>query len=263
MAQVTYTREIDEAFAGLKADAGFDRVESFLAIEAVDFGLGLVRSDDLAVGNGNTQKARVPKLNNIVITDSAGTFTAGNIIYTVNGVAVDEAFVTDKDTTMANLAASIQALASVLTAVYSSGANTITVVAADDVGLVIVTDLTGITGTMTIASNVSTSNDTIVRGISLQTHKSNRFLPPVDADNNTFTAEGYVAKEAMSTLRKGLVWGVVFGAVTEDTAVFISTAVITAGQFTGTSTNNIAVPTATFRSTTTAAGIAKIEINIP
>jgi len=46
MSQLSYNIDQPEAFAGLKADAGFDRVESFLAEGAIGFGLGLIEGTD-------------------------------------------------------------------------------------------------------------------------------------------------------------------------------------------------------------------------
>jgi len=85
------------------------------------------------------------------ITDDAGTYTAGSITITVNGTQIVEAFDTDKDTTLGNLATSIQALPSITTAVYSSVAHTIVITpATDEVVAVTELDVSAITGTMTV-----------------------------------------------------------------------------------------------------------------
>ena len=83
------------------------------------------------------------------ITDNAGTFTAGDIVVTVNGTEITESFATDKDTTMTALAASIQALADVSTAVYSAVGHTIIITPVSTAVLGVSVDVTGITGTMT------------------------------------------------------------------------------------------------------------------
>ncbi len=46
MSQESYNIDQPEAFAGLKGDAGFDRVESFLAEGEIAFGLGLIEGTD-------------------------------------------------------------------------------------------------------------------------------------------------------------------------------------------------------------------------
>lgn len=92
-----------------------------------------------------------------VLTDDAGTYTAGDISLDINGTTITESFDTDKDTTLTNLAATIQALASVSTAVYAAGSHTITItpIATAAIGITNI-DLTGITGTM-VAIAVTTT----------------------------------------------------------------------------------------------------------
>jgi len=46
-AQTSYDRNSEIAFAGMKTDAGFDRVESYLAEGAIPFGNGVVKGTDL------------------------------------------------------------------------------------------------------------------------------------------------------------------------------------------------------------------------
>lgn len=92
-----------------------------------------------------------------ILTDNAGSFTAGTIKTTVNGTLVSTAFGVDKDTTLTAHAAAIQALTSVVTAVYNAGAHTITITPDTGYMLGIVPDTTLITGTMTWAL---TSNGT-------------------------------------------------------------------------------------------------------
>lgn len=103
-----------------------------------------------------------------VITDDAGTYTAGDIVLKVNGTTITESFDTDKDTTLTALAASIQALADVSTAVYSSVAHTITVtpIATSYVGITDI-DLTGITGTMAsmVVTTTGSATETITNAL--------------------------------------------------------------------------------------------------
>lgn len=96
-----------------------------------------------------------------VLTDDAGTYTAGSISLKVNGTTVTEAYDTDKDTTLTNLAATIQALADISTAVYSSVAHTITItpIATSYAGITDI-DLTGITGTMAAIAVTTTGSAT-------------------------------------------------------------------------------------------------------
>jgi len=256
MPQLAYNQEMSEAFAGLLSDSRFHEIESKIALEAISFGFGLCATQ-ANPANG----VKLPDTNNVVITDDAGTYTAGDIVVTVNGTDVTESFDTDKNTTMTALAASIQALATVSTAAYVAGSHTITIVAANDVDLTVTVDVSGITGTMTISSIVGTCLD-LVRGIAVHSHIANNTLPTIGA--STFEAAGYVANDAVSVLRKGQVWVEVADAVVIDTPVYLITAGANKGKLTDSSSSpNILVPSAVFRSATSAAGIAKVDINLP
>lgn len=94
-----------------------------------------------------------------IITDDAGTYTAGNITVTINGTPIVETYDTDKDTTLTNLAASIQADANVLTAVYNSVGHTITITPVVGTLLAVTVDLSAITGTMTMSLSSTATED--------------------------------------------------------------------------------------------------------
>jgi hypothetical protein len=98
-------------------------------------------------------------LGNKVITDDAGTWTAGTAKVTVNGVEASAAWITDKNTSMTALATAIQALDGVATATYSSGSHTITIVPDSGVLLAVSSNITGITGTMTFALSAVATED--------------------------------------------------------------------------------------------------------
>lgn len=93
------------------------------------------------------------------LTDDAGTYTAGSIGVMVNGTAIVQTYDTDKDTTLTALAAQIQAHAAVLTAVYTAGSHTIVITPNTDYVLSISYDLSGITGTMTMALTSTGTED--------------------------------------------------------------------------------------------------------
>ncbi len=164
MGQTNYDRDQAAGKPGLKVDSRFDHVVSRAANEVMPFGVVAV---DVAA---DAERAKLPGANSVVITDDGGTYTAGNIVAVVNGVTITEAFDTDKATTLGNLAASIQALAFITSAVYAGGSDTITIVAADDVRLAVSVDVSGITGTMTISSIVYALTDAIV-GLTLDQAK--------------------------------------------------------------------------------------------
>lgn len=87
----------------------------------------------------------------VIITDDAGTWTAGDAVVDVNGTPYTQSFDTDKDTSMTALAAQLQGDSNVLTAVYNSTAHTITITPNLGKQLFVESDLSGITGTMTFS----------------------------------------------------------------------------------------------------------------
>jgi hypothetical protein len=98
----------------------------------------------------------------VVLTDNAGTYTAGNISAVVNGTTVTTIYTTNKDTTLTAFALAIQtARADVITsATYSSTTHKITVVANGTEKLTITVSVASITGAMTVA--VAVKNPTTV-----------------------------------------------------------------------------------------------------
>lgn len=94
-----------------------------------------------------------------ILTDDDGTYTAGSFKFTINGGTEQTVtYTVDKTTTMTAVAAAMQALTEIATAVYSSGAHTITITPAVGYVVGVEVDISGITGTM--ASIVITSGAT-------------------------------------------------------------------------------------------------------
>jgi hypothetical protein len=87
----------------------------------------------------------------VILTDDAGTWTAGDAALNLNGTNYVQSFSTDKDTSMTAWAAAIEADANVDSAVYDNGAHTITITPVPGAALSCLLDLHLITGTMTIA----------------------------------------------------------------------------------------------------------------
>jgi hypothetical protein len=86
----------------------------------------------------------------ITILDDAGAFTAGHIHVSINGTEYTQNFSSDKNTTMTALAAQLAANAETDTAVYSSGAHTIVITPLIGKQLYITSDVSGVTGGMTV-----------------------------------------------------------------------------------------------------------------
>lgn len=100
-----------------------------------------------------------------ILTDNAGTFTAGTIKVTVNDEEVSQAFATSKDATLTDLASAIQDLDTVQSAVYDNTEHTITITPVAGTVLKITTNLTSVTGTITMALSSDTASETYVDGL--------------------------------------------------------------------------------------------------
>jgi len=157
VAQTDYSQDMRVAQIGQRVDARPSDIVSGAPDEVMPFGLVAVQD---AV---DPEKVRLPAANSVVVTDDGGTFTAGTISATINGVTVSAAFDTDKATSMAALATAIEALAFIASADYAAGSDTITVVAEAGVGIdTLSVDVSGITGDMTIASYAAALSDTVL-----------------------------------------------------------------------------------------------------
>lgn len=156
MPQTDYAQAVPAGRAGMPYDSPNRRV-SGAADETIGFGLAVVaKSDDRGV-------AKLPRANQCVILDDGGTYTAGDMPVTINGVSLTVTYDTDKATMMAAIATAIEALSFVLSATYVGGSNTITIIGQPDVDIWGVTlDVSGITGNMTITSYTYTNTNALL-----------------------------------------------------------------------------------------------------
>jgi len=129
---------------------------------------GVLSPEYLAIQAAFSQSPRVPSVklgnqtSNKIITDNAGTYTAGSILVTINGTIFTQVYSATKAGTLGALAVQIAAHVAVDTCTYNDGEHTITIV--PNAGyLLSVTDitLTGITGTMTMALSSVTPTESI------------------------------------------------------------------------------------------------------
>lgn len=254
MSQLTYG-DIGPAFAGLQADSGHKDIRTFNTDEDIDVGLGVMKYA------GVDEKARLPKVDQAVVTENAGTYTAGDIVVTIDYTdgtqdIVTESFDTDKATTLGNLATSIAALTKITSAAYS--APDLTIVAAE-IGITVTIDVSGITGTMTITGTVYTSTDVAgdFRGVTVHTH--------------TLSEQGYVyeANGPMNVMTKGRIYVLVEEAVTADSPVYLrvqaGTATQLPGQFRASADSGkaIALPALKYTKGAGAGEFAVLELNLP
>ncbi len=210
MTQLSYAQEFAIAQAGLLADSMFSDKISMRAEEVIPFGLGLIKS----VGADNV--VRRPLRNVCTILDDAGTFSSGAFVTTINGTPISVAWGTDADTTLTAVAAAIQALTFILTAVRSNANNTIIITAEENIDLVVGT-ISGLLGGMTITSQLYTVTDTFL-GISVKTgdiEQGNRLLDINDQSVITFENDALNTSDTVTVTVNGTALTVVTYATSE------------------------------------------------
>lgn len=242
MAQTSYSIDHPVSYAGMKADSGDDRVESFIAEETIPFGRGVTAEA------ANVTSVRLAGKDNCDALYDADFVTGNSIAFSVNGTAITPVvFATDHATTFAALIAAIDGLTGV-TAVAGTGRHVL--VEMEDGSTITCTSV--VTGGASQAGVTFTySADDTFRGVSVATQKEQ------DSSGNV----QYVANEAVSVMRQGVIWVETSKAVNADSAAYVDmTGAI--GKFTDASSGNIATG-GVFRSTVAAAGLAKLEVNLP
>lgn len=255
MSQTSYNQTYAKGYEGMLADSRIKIVETYQATEALKPGRAVVKV------YGEENQCRLPAETQSVILDSAGTFTAGDIVTTVNGTEITTAFDTDKDTTMTAHAAAIQAgVADVYSAVYASGAHTITI-KTRNTAVVATVDVSGITGTMTITSVTASSLDVAadVRGLAVNPGN-------IEQDANGLVT--YAATDAVSVLTQGALYVLPEETVTPDSAVYVrmqANGTKLPGMFGASSDSGkcVLLPGARWVEGGTTTTVAKLVINLP
>ena len=92
----------------------------------------------------------------LIFTDDEGTWTAGDVVYSINGTDYTQSFSSDKDTSMEALAVQLAADANVNTAIYNLGAHTITCTPIIGKQLYGEADVSDVTGTMAAVAITTT-----------------------------------------------------------------------------------------------------------
>jgi hypothetical protein len=255
MSQTSYSQTFVKGKEGMKADSRRAIPTTLLAAVTIPLARGVFKM------YGQEQRCRLPVENQSVILDDAGTFTAGNIVTTVNDTAITTTFGTNKATTMTAHAAAIQAgVTDVYSAVYSDGSHTITI-KSRNTSLVVTVSVAGITGTMTITSITATSLDVIAdfRGAAL------------DPGTLVQDANGLcqmVAGDAINVMEQGAIYLYPEEAVTSDDDVYVriqANGVKLPGMF-GTSADSgkcIAVTGAKWAEGGSTTVLAKLVLNLP
>lgn len=247
MSQTSYDRNFDEAYAGMKADSGFDRVESFQARTAVPFGRGV------SAETGDVNEVQIPVYDRSQIVWDGDFVTSNKITVTVNGESTGEVdFDTDHATTVEAVRAAIEALSTVDTATRTDTGGDDRTIMIEKKG----TSLnSGVTETVTggagqASGTITYNNDDIFRGISVHTHEM-----PVSSSAQ------YEATEAVNVMRQGTVWVETSKAVDADSDAYVDISEEN-GKFTDASSGNMTT-SGKFRSSVASAGLAKLEVNLP
>jgi hypothetical protein len=89
-----------------------------------------------------------------ILTDNAGTWTAGDVVVVINGTTYTESYSGSKSASMTALASQLTTDANVSLAVYLSELNRIVIIPENRVVLTVTYDLSGITGTMSFVKTI-------------------------------------------------------------------------------------------------------------
>jgi len=241
MSQLSYNIDMSESFAGLKADAEFDKVITRMADGEINFGRACCSE------TGDAVEVRYAKKDVASLVYDADIVTANSVIVTVNGVSTAAVvFDTDHDTTMDALLAAVSGLSTVSSASLTDGSGDNRTIRIEAIGTAIVVSTAVTLGATQATGTPTYSSDDLFRGVSVHIH----------------TEDGkYLDTEPVSVMTKGVIWVDASVAVTVDDDAYVDV-VDGTGKFTNVSSGNIATG-GKFMKTTSAAGLTKLEINRP
>ena len=264
MPQTSVNLNQNKAIVGMLADAGRHYVESRdAAALPISYGVGVMR----ALGLGKSCK--LPTNNQLVLTDNAGTFTAGSISTTlVHGSTpstdvITTSWISSKDATLtAHAAAILAAIPDAYSCVYSASAHTITLVMSSED---IVTGVTTITGgaydTATETPAVSTADTAAnIEGVAVMDHNREQQL--------VTGLTQYAVNEPVNVLRQGNVYVTVEEAVTPDDSVYlrlVTSGAAIRGNFAkgAHSSQCVALTGFRFADSSDTNNVVKLEVNLP
>jgi hypothetical protein len=232
------------AIAGLKADSGSSRVESWAAAEQIAFGKPCFAYQG---GDVDSEKKVYNLINDVSKIVFDGDFvTSNSITITVNGAAAAAVtFDNDHDDTADLVVAAVSALTGVECALDPADTNNRTfLIRTIGTACVASEAITGGSGQVT--GTVTNQTSMVFVGISLHTQKN----------TNVVNQSRYETNEAVSVLYKGIVWASTGAAVNSEDDAYLS---LSTGLFTATTTDMDL--DCKFRSTTSGAGLVKIEVN--
>lgn len=246
MPQLSYSETMAEGYEGMKADSGFDRVESFAAEElTADEGMPFGRF--LVAGTNKAKQVKLPQGDVAVLTFDANFITGNTIDLDVNGASIAQVTFTTSHANTATLLVAAIALLSGVTCTVDTTGRIYTITVEDETALV--ENVVVASGSTQAGSVTSYSTNDVLRGISIHQHTENG---------------KYNDGETVSTLRKGVVLMTATEAIAIDSVLYaVVAAGVTNGQAAVTVGANL-LTTAVARSAAAAAGdIIKVEIDLP
>lgn len=250
--QTSYTTEMAIGIAGMLADAGSNDVLSRAASGAVPIGVGLARHQATP-----DSKTRVPKKNYATLAFSADLVTSNSIVVTLNGTALAAVpFATDHLTTMNNIAAAIDAVASIGPVTVGGASNRSIFITGVDIDVTVSAVVTGGASQATASSTYATAD--VFQGVSL-----------VPTYEQAAGVVQYDDTKTVNVMTKGRVLVKVEEAVTPTSKVFvrhtINGANVPGGFRASIDTDKAFEITsgARYLSSASAGGLAVLEVNLP
>lgn len=251
---IKYQNELDVAINGQIANLQDSVIKTRNAQQAIGFGKAVVKGT-----TGGTDVKNIFK-DKVSVTYSADFVASNSIPMTVNGVAITPVvYATSHAATFAALIAAIDALSGV-SCVAGTGRE-ILITIDDAASNITVSDyaVTGGSGQPTLT--IAYTSTAVFEGVSVLRHGQ-----PVTVGGN----DQYEINDAVNVMTRGCIWVYVVATVAYgDDAYAFNDKAYTAnqGQFTNSSSGNLAVSSGKFRSaaagTTSTPVLALLELNLP
>lgn len=259
MSQTSYSINSARAFRGMKADSRFDHVEGgLIAAEAIQLGLGVVKN----IGEDN--QCRLPAANQGKLVFDADIVTGNNIDLDINGDAITTVpFNSTHLITMGDLATEIASHADVGSCALDPAdtSNRTLIVTANDGEDINLTSIA-------VTGGGSQANGTFTQGTRDVLEGLSTHVYSLIADQNTGIVE-YAIDDPVNITRIGAIYVYAEEALTSDDPVYCRFLAGGAGEDPGQfrkdddSGKAFLVSNVAYKETITAAGIVKLEINLP
>jgi len=232
----SYPLDMPSPFAGALVDIGITDKKSAPAVNTIEFGTAVVSE----VGS---ESVATPVNDVATLTFNADLIAGNKTNLKVNGVAMAEIlYGTNHGATMIAIAAALSAMTGVSASVTAARVITVKTNHVE----IAISDALVTEGNSQATITPAYTHDNVFRGVALHTH---------------CTAGKYVQYDAVPYLTKGRIRVVVSEAVAIDDVAYVDLSPV-GGKFCKTSSTNLATG-GVFRSATSGAGIAVLEINLP